>query len=47
MTSKYQGYEFEKTMPRRWYVTSKVYGNLLGPFKTRKAALSYVRKIDA
>ncbi|NIA67806.1 hypothetical protein HBA54_04310 [Pelagibius litoralis] len=43
----YQGYEFEKTAPRRWYVTSKKFGNVCGPFKTRKGALEYIAKIDA
>lgn len=43
----YQGYEFEKTATRRWYVTSRKYGNVFGQFSTRKQALEYAKKVDA
>lgn len=46
-TMTYQGYEFEKTSTRRWYVTSRKYGNVFGQFSTRKAALDYAKRIDA
>ena len=42
----FQGYSFEKTSPRHWWVTSKVYGNCMGPFRTRKHALEYAIKVD-
>ena len=43
----FKGYSFEKTSPRHWFVTSKIYGNCMGPFKTRIRALEYALKVDA
>jgi hypothetical protein len=42
----FKGYKFEKTSPRHWFVTSKVYGTCMGPFRTRKHALEYAIKVD-
>jgi hypothetical protein len=42
----HEGYELENTMRGRWWVKSKVYGNSMGPFRTRKAAIDYAKAID-
>jgi hypothetical protein len=43
----FRGYRFEKTSPRYWWVTSNVYGNCMGPFRTRNRALEYALMVDA
>lgn len=42
----FKGYSFEKTSPRHWWVTSKNYGNCMGPFRTRQQALEYAIRVD-
>lgn len=39
-------YKFEHTAQKVWYVESKVFGNTMGPFKTKKAAYAYAVEID-
>ncbi len=43
----FKGYEFEKTATRKWYVTSRKFGNCFGQFRTRKAAFNFIKEIDA
>jgi len=42
-----QGYEIEKTSSRKFYITSKKYGNIFGPFTRKSWALDYAKKIDS
>ncbi len=41
-----QGYQIEKTGPRNWYVTSKKFGHVLGPFPKMAWAIDYAKRID-
>ena len=42
-----QGYEIEKTAGRKFYITSKKYGNIFGPFTRKSWAIDYAKRIDA
>jgi hypothetical protein len=42
-----QGYAIEKTAGRKFYITSKKYGNIFGPFTRKSWAIDYAKRIDA
>ena len=41
-----QGYAIEKTAGRKFYITSKKYGNIFGPFTRKSWAIDYAKRID-
>jgi hypothetical protein len=42
-----QGYEIEKTAGRKFYITSKKYGNIFGPFTRKSWAVDFAKRIDS
>ena len=42
-----QGYEIEKGGRNFWYITSKRFGNVMGPFRRMGWAIDYAKRIDA